>query len=222
MSFFLQQIDLFVSNHMVFLRNFLLTIATATYIFMFAEIFFENKIHSLIIPKYKVQFTEGEGNSHDAYFQKINKSKTDALIDTSTTIVKKGLSALPVFLSVLTKNPLFFVAYAGVYGVDILTCATLKNFVNKARPDDQNNKTSFPSGHAAYAISVAVIVFLFYRSNVSLLVFIPALFVILGRVLAKRHGFIDIFAGSMIGIFSAIICYQIAIYFNTKWNIFHH
>ena len=63
---------------------------------------------------------------------------------------------------------------------------------------------SFPSGHAALAFAVATVVW-FYYPKTSILFFLVALSIGMGRVAAGVHWPSDILGGALVGIFSAYL-----------------
>jgi len=71
--------------------------------------------------------------------------------------------------------------------------------------------TSFPSGHAmsAFALYSIITFFLLRKKIIALLFFVTALLIALSRVYLVHHFFEDIFVGSTIGIFLAMIIFYL-------------
>ena len=67
-----------------------------------------------------------------------------------------------------------------------------------------HNDPSFPSGHAAISFALATSIW-FHDKKVGMIYFIGAFFVALGRVLTNVHFPIDVIAGSILGVASAVL-----------------
>ena len=99
-----------------------------------------------------------------------------------------------------------------------LFCAVIKLVYHKERPNPQLKKNfydkidanSFPSVHST-RIALIVAMFCLYYKNP--LIFIVGTIVVLGvgysRIYLKRHYFLDVLAGFLIGITTAIIAFNI-------------
>ncbi len=100
----------------------------------------------------------------------------------------------------------------------------LKYFIVEARPafylekmnyayfiDDVtlHNYHSFPSGHTASIFALASVLAFFIRNkNYSIIFLIVAALVGYSRIYLGQHFMDDVFAGSVIGVFSSIICWM--------------
>lgn len=107
----------------------------------------------------------------------------------------------------------------------------LKFFISEARPayflENTNypyfienvtlhNYHSFPSGHSASAFALAAILsFSIKNKNYSILFFLLAALVGYSRIYLGQHFIDDVFAGSFLGVISAIICW---IYFEKPFK----
>lgn len=72
---------------------------------------------------------------------------------------------------------------------------------------------SFPSGHSAAAFSLAIcVVFVFTQTKplLSLLVFFGAILVAISRIYLMQHFFVDVYIGSIIGVFVSVFCWNFA------------
>lgn len=85
----------------------------------------------------------------------------------------------------------------------------LKSLTPKGTP----LKGGMPSGHSALAFSIATITTLLTKGLlVTVLSYTMALLVAQSRVEGKIHSFIEVVAGALLGIFIAILVFQIAIF----------
>jgi len=101
---------------------------------------------------------------------------------------------------------------------------TLKNFIfnNEPRPKmvfgeqalnfvegiEVHSSMSFPSGHTATAFSAFCLVILFHRHWLwQVVALLGACSVAMARMYLQQHFLIDVFFGSVIGIFSALVAY---------------
>lgn len=67
---------------------------------------------------------------------------------------------------------------------------------------------SFPSGHAAFFFALAMAIF-FFQKKWSILFFTGAVLIGLSRVIAGIHWPLDILAGAIVGIISALVIYSL-------------
>ena len=155
------------------------------------------------------------------YFYRIGKSEKQIRINDFTDIVVDVSKFIPIALSVIIQHPFMYVAYAGSYITETLTGSVLRVMVKAPRPDDINNKTSFPSGHAIYIFSVATMLLIVLRNKFfGVLMFCFAIFIAYCRVLANRHFPIDVICGACIGVFITSFCYLVLIQLNSGLRIF--
>ncbi len=79
------------------------------------------------------------------------------------------------------------------------------HLINNFKPYSNN---SFPSGHTATAFCLVTLVVLIWpKMKSGWLFFIPAFLVAYSRVYLSQHYFIDIYAGAIVGIISALAIY---------------
>ncbi len=73
---------------------------------------------------------------------------------------------------------------------------------------DVHTMMSFPSGHTTTAFSISIIIlFISKRVNVGILLFLYALTVGISRIYLHQHFFRDVYAGAMLGVFTALTSY---------------
>jgi membrane-associated phospholipid phosphatase len=117
------------------------------------------------------------------------------------------------------------------YAVSGIIAQILKYFIIEARPavylkdssyqyfiDDVtlHNLHAFPSGHTASAFALAAVLsFAAKNKNYSILYLAGAILVGYSRIYLAQHFLIDVLAGAIIGMFSAIIC---RIFFEKLFN----
>ena len=131
------------------------------------------------------------------YYKKINKEEQQVKIAKMTDIGVAVLQYAPVVAGFVSKNPMMYANYTISIFVSVPACLILKTIINEERPDDINNKRSFPSGHSTLAfIGASVMIMCLRRYNARIfiggLAIILAICVAYGRVMAKRHWYIDI------------------------------
>lgn len=101
----------------------------------------------------------------------------------------------------------------------------VKNIIAHPRPDltqaliIPDSVYSFPSGHATYAMALAVAMYTFDKKAGSILI-LGALLVGLGRVLVGVHYWYDVIGGFIVGAVVAYIAVRLAAYIRTKYKIF--
>ena len=161
------------------------------------------------------------------YFQRIGKTDRQIRFDTYTTIGLNALSVMPFVFSVITKNPIMYITYSGSIVCASAIAAFGKKIFKEARPDDQNDLTSFPSGHSTLAFNAASVFLLCarrkkYRTVFGCLFTLTAILVAVGRVLANRHWPVDVLAGMAIGCLSASLSYLIVGKINAKLKLFKY
>jgi len=109
------------------------------------------------------------------------------------------------------------------YFLSGIIAQVLKYFITEARPAYYLEKTnypyfiegvtlhnyhSFPSGHTASAFALAAVLSFFIKNkNYSLLFLFMAFLVGYSRIYLGQHFMQDVFAGSVVGVFSAVICW---------------
>ncbi len=100
-----------------------------------------------------------------------------------------------------------------------LVVYTIRKFYFKERPNkmkfdnaiEKIDASSFPSMHSARIFSMCTFVFLNFNLNQYLTVVLSliAIFTAMGRILKKKHDFVDISVGAIIGIVIAILVHFI-------------
>ena len=78
----------------------------------------------------------------------------------------------------------------------------VENNVNLVLPYD-GLAASFPSGHAAFFFALSCSVY-FYNKKAGILFFIASFFIVLARVFVGIHWPLDILAGALVGVVSAL------------------
>ncbi len=140
------------------------------------------------------------------------------------------IMALVVVLFFFKKKYLSLMVVSSYLLSGFLT-QVLKFFISEARPAyflkntnypyfienvTLHNYHSFPSGHSASAFALAAILcFSIKNKNYSILFFLLAALVGYSRIYLGQHFIDDVFAGSLLGVISAIICW---IYFEKPFK----
>ncbi len=110
----------------------------------------------------------------------------------------------------------FFLSIAAI----MFVCGISKFFFFKQRPDKQKfnswlekiDASSFPSAHAARAMSLLVILGLYFKSLYWwIFLGILTLSIGLSRIWLKRHRVIDIIAGFILGFVISLIIYKLIV-----------
>ncbi len=153
-----------------------------------------------------------ESASNIEYFHKINKTQLQIKHDRTTNIELRFLRLAPVVIAYIQCNPILHLSYSITLLTALPTCEILKTIVKRPRPDDAENRKSFPSGHATIAFCSAMTLFLYlhkrrYWRLVSIASFSLAFAVVYGRILANRHFPTDVACGAFIGCCFSMISY---------------
>ena len=130
--------------------------------------------------------------------------------------------ALGILLFIFKKRFLSLMVISS-YVLSGIIAQVLKYFILEARPAVYLQKTnypyfidqvtlhnfhSFPSGHSASAFALAAVLsFSIKNKNYSLFFLLMASLVGYSRMYLGQHFMDDVFAGSVVGVFSAIICW---------------
>jgi len=141
------------------------------------------------------------------------------------TFLGDGLFALMIGLILLLVRFRYSLIVLLSWGLSSGITQTLKHFVfeGRLRPVkffegntslhlvpgvDMDYYYSFPSGHSTTAFAVYFCLALFCRTNwMKAALFCLTLLVGFSRVYLSQHFFEDIYAGSLVGVFSAMACY---------------
>lgn len=161
------------------------------------------------------------------YYKRIQKTEQQIKYSKATDVGVSVLQYAPVVLAFVSKNPLMYSTYVSAVLISAPTCLILKKIVKETRPDDINNHKSFPSGHSMLSFVGATTILLCLRrfksrAIIGCISIILAICVAYGRVLAKRHWYIDVCFGGIFGSFITFICYKIIFNLNLKYNWFDY
>lgn len=129
-----------------------------------------------------------------------------------------GYFLILLLISFLIKNskkysPMVLQAFFGAVLAKEIFVDILHQILKKPRPfvDNQiylliehETTPAFPSAHAAFYFAMATVVYL-HDKKIGLPFFLASFLIVLGRVLSGVHWPSDIIAGSLIGIFSALL-----------------
>ena len=201
------------------------SLAITFYIFILLRIFFprligkkfsEKKFSLSTLPPEinKEEFLEklkksGRNEAKKIYFRAIGKTETEILFDKVTNFCKNFLKFFPA-VYFFFFNYKFFILYGYVLFLSFIIVKGLKSLIKKPRPDGTNSK-SFPSAHAAFSgVGFSFFVafcrfnkeFFLYNSLhkfIILFMFIGLVLTAASRVFFKRHSFLDVSCGLILG-----------------------
>ena len=205
--------------------NFKGTIKRVSYIFA-ASIFFVLIAHDFLPSHYRPKMATDYANKPATettmeYYKRIGKTDKQIAFDKASDIGNYVLKYTPYAIAIVASSPLIYVSYSASIAVYMVSSYALRVIVQEPRPDDINNKTSFPSGHTVGAFCAATILALCVRLKwLTFASILLAAFVAVCRLLANRHFPVDVLAGCFIGCMSATFCYLSFMIFNSKLNIF--
>lgn len=205
--------------------NFKDAIRKIAYIFS-TLIFFVLLAHDFLPSHYRPKMATDYANKPATettmeYYKRIGKTDTQITFDKVSDIGNYVLKYTPYAIAAVKKSPLIFVSYSASIALYMVSSYALRVIVQEPRPDDINNKTSFPSGHSVGAFCAATILALCVRLKwLTFASILLASFVAVCRLLANRHFPVDVLAGCFIGCMSATFCYVLFMIFNSKLNIF--
>ena len=189
-------------------------------------IFFVLVAHDFLPSYYRPKMATDYANKPAAettmeYYKRIGKTDAQIKFDKVSDIGNYALKYTPYVVALIEKSPLIFVSYSTSIALYMVSSYALRVIVQEPRPDDINNKTSFPSGHTVGAFCAATILALCVRLKwLTFVSILLAAFVAICRLLANRHFPVDVLAGCFIGCMSATFCYLLFMAFNSKLNIF--
>ena len=161
------------------------------------------------------KFHQALGDCEQSIYETISKSwRSEPL-----TMFMKGIDVIsyPV-LDVLPPIGLYLydkedVARTGIFGFigDCVTVVPMKFLVNRARPEEKSSriKSSFPSGHATFAFTQAV-VYSHYNPKLRLPMFLYATVVGFSRIYLGKHYPTDILGGAVLGIAVGLLAIRIS------------
>ena len=194
--------------------------STLLYLIMICDVIKPDLIRPKQISDFSTKF---KIESEIEYFHRIGKTEKQIKISNITDITTDILKITPVAIAILTKSPLMYISYSCTYITETVLGSALRVIVKAPRPDDINNKTSFPSGHAIYAFGSAITLLIFFirKKYIGITSVLLATIICCGRVLANRHFAIDVLCGGIIGCGCAIFCYALTIIVNNVMNLFN-
>lgn len=143
------------------------------------------------------------------------------------TLIGLGWLIIPVVLGVSFLRLRYVISSLAAFLLSTIINDTIKQVVGAARPAEYFGEmhqslyyvpgveiyhwNSFPSGHSATAFCLFCILALVMRSNIAKFAwFVIALLVAYSRMYLSEHFLIDVYAGSIVGVLSTIICYYTA------------
>ena len=131
----------------------------------------------------------------------------------------------PFVVAVTTYNPIMYLTYASAITISTPVVAFGKKITKEPRPDDKNDLTSFPSGHSMFAFMASTVLILCVKKQknkkiLGLISIIMASFVAIGRIIAKRHWFVDVFFGSIFGLIAGMISFFLIKKINDRLCLF--
>lgn len=143
------------------------------------------------------------------------------------TFLGEGTLVIPFIIFLWWKNRLLFWTFFIAYASSGIAAQLLKRLVFssyfrpiyylKNHPDLQliegvymNNTFSFPSGHTTTAFALFfTALFLVKKLPLKILFFVLMFLIAYSRVYLSQHFFMDIYAGSIVGTFFALITYRV-------------
>jgi membrane-associated phospholipid phosphatase len=202
----------------------------------FLSIFFSTIIFAIMIcdtinptllrPKKITDFsTKEKAESELEYFKRIGKTQQQIKISIASDYITNIIKISPVVLSLIYKNPLAYITYAGTYFTEFVVGGGLRVLIKEQRPDDVSNKTSFPSGHAIFAFGATCMILILIKKRrnrqiVFIVYFFLSCLVSVFRLLSNRHYPIDVLFGAIIGSLSFCISYYICSFANKRLKLF--
>lgn len=176
---------------------------------------------------FKTQHSQEVKETELEYFKRIGKTNKQIAFDRYTTVAVNTILAVPFFTSIISKNPIMYITYAGAVILSTPITAFGKKIFKEARPDDKNDLTSFPSGHSIFAFTSASVLLLCIRREKNKAIFgcisiCIAISIAIGRLLANRHWAVDVLAGSAIGCISGTLAFLLVNKINAKIRLFKY
>ena len=182
-------------------------IICATFVFLLIVI--DMVKPDILRPKSVSDFsTKGVVESEIDYFYRIGKTDKQIAYSKATDITTDILKIIPIVSAIVLKNPILYITYGGASFIQLTSGILLRKIVKEPRPDDPENKTSFPSGHSLFAFTSAVVLlFCLRKKKYGIVAIILATLIACGRILSNRHYPIDVIAGATIGSLSVVISF---------------
>lgn len=199
------------------MRKLLYIFATIIYVLMFID----SVKPELLRPKSITDFsTKGAVESEMEYYYRLGKTDSELAEIKASNIITEAVKVLPVVVAVVKKNPVLYITYGGASFLQLATGMSLRHFVKEGRPDDPDNKTSFPSGHSLFVSTSTIVLFLCLRGKkYGIVALTCSIMVAILRVLSHRHYVIDVVCGAGIGMIAGLITFYILSLVNKKLKI---
>ena len=193
-----------------------------------AMMFIDEIKPELLRPQALTSFqSKKDHETKEEYFKRIGKTEYELKYEHLTNQAQMIMQVLPIATSIVILNPLLYVSYGATIAVSLPTGLIVKKLVNDSRPDDVDNKNSFPSGHTVFAFITTTLIFLFIKHIkskffIGFCLFIFSCLIGYGRILANRHWYIDILGGACFGAFFASLVYVLLTNLNYKLKVFDY
>ena len=164
------------------------------------------------------------------FFARHRTGFLDALFVTATRLAEAPGFILCGCIA-LAVRWVHFLPIAAAGALAYATSEILKSWFRASRPADvlvesgllnklntvagvflQSGPTSFPSGHATAAFTLAGVMILFFKPDplITSLIFIIAVVAAISRMYLVQHFAVDVYAGAMVGTLLAVLLYQFA------------
>ena len=199
------------------IKHFFYLCATIVYSLMLVDAVKPDLLRPKSVSDYS---TKGAVENEIEYFYRIGKTDTELKYIKTSDILTNAVKILPVVVAVVKKNPVLYITYGWASFLQLTTGMSLRHFVKEGRPDDQDNKTSFPSGHSLFVFTSTIVLFLCLRGKkYSIVALTCSIMVAILRVLSHRHYVIDVVCGAGIGMIAGLITFYILSLVNKKLKI---
>ena len=196
-----------------------LLVASAVYVFMVFDKTNPDLLRTFLMKDLQ---TKKIAESQIDYYHRIKKTDTQIRFAIATDRALTAMQTIPFVISLLTKNQIMYVVYAGSYGATMVAGTIMRKLVKEPRPDDAENKTSFPSGHSGVAMCVATILLIAMKNKlIGSLAVIFAFLIAGGRLLANVHYPCDVCCGILNGFLCTMLVWWCIKAFDKKFMIFH-
>ena len=196
-----------------------LLVASAVYMFMVFDKTNPDLLRTFLMKDLQ---TKKITESQIDYYHRIKKTNTQIRFAVATDKALLAMQVMPFVVSLLTQNSMMYVAYAGSYGATMISGVIMRKLVKEPRPDDAENKTSFPSGHSGVAMCVATILLIAMKNKlIGCFAVIFAFLIAGGRLFANVHYPIDVCCGLFNGFLCTMLVWLCIKAFDKKFMIFH-
>ena len=199
------------------MRKMLYILATAVYCLILIDAVKPDLLRPKSVSDYS---TKGVVENEIDYFYRIGKTDTELKYIRASDILTNAVKVLPIVVAIVKKNPVLYITYGGASFLQLATGMSLRHFVKEGRPDDPDNKTSFPSGHSLFVFTSTIVLFLCLRGKkYGIVALTCSIMVAILRVLSHRHYVIDVVCGAGIGMIAGLITFYILSLVNKKLKI---